>query len=209
MTPRTLLLFLLSLLGACRVAPPAQDQRSAGTLHYVGSSTVAVFVRSAEPVYGAVKFELDTQPESAGGEQAIVAGEADLAGIARVPEEATLEAGVIATLVGRDAIAVIVNAKNPVSDLSRADLGRIFSGELQNWRELGGPDLEIEPYIVGPDSATRRVFAAAFVVGSMHRCMAAPRRPEAPPAADCRVGIAYRYLPPNGCRTHSLTQAAR
>ena len=37
-------------------------------LHYVGSSTVAVFLRDAEAAHGAVQLTLDTGPESDGGE---------------------------------------------------------------------------------------------------------------------------------------------
>lgn len=164
---RTLILLALVSLGACQATgPQASARRTPGDLHYVGSSTVGVFVGNAEPVYGAVRFDLDTEPESAGGERAIVAGEADLAGIARAPEQTTLDAGVIATLIGRDAIAVIVNLKNPVRELSRAELRSIFTGEVRNWHELGGPDLAIEPYIVGPGSATRAVFAEAVLAGA-------------------------------------------
>jgi hypothetical protein len=34
----------------------------------------------------------------------------------------------------------------------------IFAGRAANWREVGGPDLPIRPFVVGPDSATRAVF---------------------------------------------------
>ena len=152
---------LVAALG-CQTQPP----RPEATLHYVGSSTVAVFLREAEPVYGAIEFELDTLPESEGGERAILAGEADLAGIATRPRIETLRAGVVATLIGRDAIAVIVNARNPITNLSSEDLRRIFSGEVENWREVAGPDLTIEPFIVGPESATRRIFGATVLGGA-------------------------------------------
>ena len=154
---------LLLAVSACRTASIAPQEPVQRT--YVGSSTVGVFVRGTQPVYPGVRFEIDTTPESAGGERAMLAGEADLAGIARAPAAATLEAGVIATLIGRDAIAVIVNEKNPVRDLSREQLARIFTGQVDNWHEVGGPDLEIEPFVMGPDSATRAVFAGAVLGG--------------------------------------------
>lgn len=132
-------------------------------LHYVGSSTIANFVRDAEPVYGKARFVINSAPESAGGELAILEGRADLAGVAGHPKPGTLEQGVIATLIGRDTIAVVVNPDNPVSDLTRAQLKEIFTGRVRNWKALGGPDLSIHPFIVGPASATRKVFRSAIL----------------------------------------------
>lgn len=154
--PKTFALGLaLSMTTAC-AAPPAL--RPAGTVRYEGSSTVALFLEAAEPVYGAVHFEIDTRTESNGGEEAIVAGSVDLAGIARKPGAVSNDTAIAATLIGRDAIAVIVNAKNPVTNLSRAQLRRIFAGQVESWLELGGPDVPVLPFIVGPGSATRDVF---------------------------------------------------
>ncbi len=135
-------------------------------IRYVGSSTVGLFIRDAEPLYGRVRFNLDTTPESLGGEQAILGGTADLAGSARVPSQEIGRKGITATPIGRDGIAVIVNRRVPVDDLSMSDLRAIFTGRMENWKELGGPDLPIRPLIVGSESATREVFRAAVLAGS-------------------------------------------
>jgi len=155
--------FLLALLlGACASTEAA---RPTGTVRYEGSSTVAIFLRAAEAEYGAIDFDIDTHSESDGGEQAIAAGRVDLAGIARLPRSETLLSGVAAELIGRDAIAVIVNAKNPVTNLSSSALQQIFTGQATSWQEFGGPDLPVEPFIVGPGSATRDIFAASMLDG--------------------------------------------
>ncbi|MCE5186959.1 MAG: phosphate ABC transporter substrate-binding protein [Planctomycetaceae bacterium] len=46
-------------------------------------------------------------------------------------------------VVAYDGIAVIVNLKNPVEQLTMKDLNRIFTGQAGNWKEFGGPDLPI------------------------------------------------------------------
>ena len=46
-------------------------------------------------------------------------------------------------IVANDAIAVIVNPKNPVSELTLEQVSRIYKGELTNWKELGGEDRPI------------------------------------------------------------------
>ena len=45
--------------------------------------------------------------------------------------------------VAYDGIAVIVNPENPVADLSLADIAKIYTGEVTNWKDLGGNDAEI------------------------------------------------------------------
>lgn len=148
--------FVLGLaLAGCRTAPPSGPPP---TIRYVGSSTIAEFLKDAEPVYGRARFVLDTTPESEGGERAIVEGKTDFAGTANQPSPETLRAGVVSTLVAKGAIAVIVPVENPVKNLSLAQLRGIFTGQIRNWKEVGGPDLAIQPFIVGPDSATRKVF---------------------------------------------------
>ena len=46
-----------------------------------------------------------------------------------------------------DAMTVIVSPTNPVSALSVSDLARILSGDIDNWRTLGGPDAPISIHL--------------------------------------------------------------
>lgn len=46
--------------------------------------------------------------------------------------------------IAKDPIAVVVNRKNPVANLTRSQLGDIFSGKITNWKQVGGPDAEIK-----------------------------------------------------------------
>lgn len=135
------------------------------TLLYVGSSTIANFIHEAERPYGKARFIVDSVPESLGGERALQDGNADLAGVAWDPAEETLALGIEATLIGTDTIAVIVNEKNPVTGLSLDQLRGIFTGKTKNWKDVGGPDLEIVPLAVGRESATRPVFRGLAMGG--------------------------------------------
>ena len=159
---KAVLLALAGVLLAAGVHGCVTSGEEAVRLRYVGSSTIAHFIREADAQYDA-RFVIDTKPESAGGELAILEGRTDLAGVAMRPAAATLEAGVRATAIGRDAIAVVVHPSNPVDDLDRDQLAAIFTGRIDSWREVGGPDLAIERFIVGPASATRRVFRSAIL----------------------------------------------
>lgn len=156
-----LLALIAAVLAGC--ASARHNQNVSPTVRYVGSSTIANFIRDAEPVYGRARFVVDTEPESAGGEFAIVEGRADLAGMAGCPKTETLKQGVTATLIAHDAIAVVVNTSNPISDLTRPQLRDIFTGKIRNWKGVGGPDLPIRCFIVGPASATQKVFRSVVL----------------------------------------------
>lgn len=45
--------------------------------------------------------------------------------------------------VALDGLAVVVHPKNPVSQLTLDQVADIFTGKITNWKEVGGPDMEI------------------------------------------------------------------
>jgi len=151
-----------------RFIPVAQNREtlpSLPTIKYVGSSTVGIFIQNASAVYRLANFQMETDVESSGGEEAIVNGETELAGIARLPKPSTLQSGIVSNLIARDAIAVIVPRSNSIANLSLQELKEIFTGEITNWNELGGRDIVIQPYVVGSGSATRNVFKELVLGG--------------------------------------------
>lgn len=48
--------------------------------------------------------------------------------------------------VALDALAVYVNAKSPLTEISIPQLARIYRGEVSNWKDVGGPDKKIVIY---------------------------------------------------------------
>ncbi len=53
------------------------------------------------------------------------------------------ESGLTATTVALDGIAIIVNKDSKVEDLTVEQIASIFTGEVTNWKDVGGDDLEI------------------------------------------------------------------
>lgn len=50
------------------------------------------------------------------------------------------------TPIGREAFVFFVNSKNPVKGLAVEDIQRIYTGEITNWREVGGKNQSIRPF---------------------------------------------------------------
>ncbi len=59
--------------------------------------------------------------------------------------------GMVVHEIARVALVFGVNAAVPVSNLTEQQVCDVFSGRIQNWKALGGPDLEIGPR-TRPDS---------------------------------------------------------
>jgi len=80
-------------------------------------------------------------------------------------EEAAKKAGVtpFRVIFATDAVSVILHPENPVAKLTIDQLGKIFKGEITNWKEVGGPDLKISLYGRQSNSGTY-VFFREFVL---------------------------------------------
>jgi phosphate transport system substrate-binding protein len=68
------------------------------------------------------------------------------------------EKSLVAVIIAKDAIAIIVNPKNPVQDLSLVKVRDVFSGKIKNWKELGGHDHSIVLVTREEGSGTREAF---------------------------------------------------
>ena len=77
------------------------------------------------------------------GITAVLEGRCDIGLSSRNLKAEEESAGLKATVLAYDGIAVIVNPNNPVSDLDVETIAKIYTGEITNWSELGGNDGEI------------------------------------------------------------------
>jgi len=78
----------------------------------------------------------------------------------------TDEATKLSTLgIGLAGTCVIVNSANPVKDLSRDQVKRIFAGDITNWKQVGGDDLDIKVFVREANAATRSSFEQYFFGG--------------------------------------------
>lgn len=66
--------------------------------------------------------------------------------------------GLIPHKIAIDGIAIIVNNTNKINDLSFEQIQLIFSGEITNWKDVGGEDKNINLYSRDSESGTRKTF---------------------------------------------------
>jgi len=88
---------------------------------------------------------------SGSGIQAVLEGRCDI-GLSSRDLKDEEKAELNATVVAIDGIAVIVNPKNPVKDLSIDQIAALYKGEVKNWSEVGGADAPV--VLIGREAAS-------------------------------------------------------
>lgn len=61
-------------------------------------------------------------------------------------------------VLGYDGITIVVNKSNPIKDIDSKTLGKIFRGEISNWKEIGGNDGPIVVLSRDSSSGTHEFF---------------------------------------------------
>ena len=80
---------------------------------------------------------------------------------AAAPSQAQLEAAAAAgmeyhlTPIGREAFVFFVNSRNPVTELTVDEIRGIYTGQIANWREVGGDNQSIRPFQRAEDSGSQ------------------------------------------------------
>ena len=145
----------LSLLAGCgSSAAPATTTALAPEAPAELSGTVATDgSTSMEKVIGALGEAFMEQNKgvtftynptgSGSGITAVGEGRCDIGLSSRALKDDEKASGLKETLLALDGIAVIVNPANPVSDLDVETIAKIYTGEITNWKEVGGNDAEI------------------------------------------------------------------
>jgi phosphate transport system substrate-binding protein len=67
------------------------------------------------------------------------------------------------TIIGLDGLAILVHPSNPVDKLTVAQIAQVFSGQINNWKQLGGPDLPITLYARDEKSGTWDTFKSTVL----------------------------------------------
>lgn len=132
---------------------------------------------SMEKVIGALgeAFQNDTgngftyNPTGSGsGIKAVQEGRCDIGLSSRDLKDEEKDAGLEATVLAYDGIAIIVNPENPINDLSLETIAKIYTGEITNWKDVGGDNAEI--VLIGREagSGTRDGFES--ITGTEELC---------------------------------------
>jgi phosphate transport system substrate-binding protein len=148
-------IFVLLFFVACGPASSSEEAASNSSANYIenkGSDTIVNLALAWAEKYQAEHPDVRISVTGGGsgtGIASLINKTVDIANASRqIKDEEVKEAksnGVepVEHIIARDAIAVIVNPENPVSQLTLKQISDIYSGKISNWSEVGGDNRPI------------------------------------------------------------------
>ena len=179
----TMAMTLLAGCGGKEEAPAADEggadaQQSQQEETALSGSVSTDGSTSMEEVIGVLgeQFKADTgvsvtyNPTGSGaGIEAVKNGSCDIGLASRALKDEEKAGGLTETTVALDGIAVIVNAENPVTDLTLEQIAGIYTGAVSDWSEVGGNAGTIARIIRESGSGTRDGFES--ITGTEDACL--------------------------------------
>lgn len=126
-------------------ASSAATEELSGTLSMNGSTSMEKVIKAVNGAFmeknKGVTVNLNLTGSGTGIQEASE-GKCDIGNSSRKLKDEEAEK-LDATVVGLDGIALVVNPVNKLEDITLQDLAKVYSGEITNWKELGGDDKSI------------------------------------------------------------------
>jgi phosphate transport system substrate-binding protein len=162
-----LALFLTFLFSSC--SEKGQPPQPAGTVpkgkivikgsNTIGEELAPRLIAEFKKDHPSASFELESKATGY-GLAALMADQCSIAAASRQPIKDELELAKSRSIelndyvIGSYSIAIIVNSACGVADLKREQVRDIFTGVIQNWKDVGGPDAPIHVLSRDPVSGT-------------------------------------------------------
>lgn len=153
----------IGLVAASITAAFAQDSITVRGSDTLGSELVPAWADAFVASGANATFDISAEGSSAAFTN-LLAGTADLGMASRAAKDEEVAEATAAgnelteTVACYDMICVIVNENSPVSNLSLEQIQGIFTGEITDWSEVGGPTGEILVYTRNTSSGTYKSF---------------------------------------------------
>ena len=105
---------------------------------------------------------------SGSGITAVQEGTCDIGLSSRALKDEEKAAGLKETILAYDGIAIIVHPDNPVSDLTIEQIAQLYTGEITNWKDVGGNDTEV--VLIGREAASGTRDGFESITGTKEKC---------------------------------------
>ena len=151
-------LFISLLFSSCSVEKSAQNisnSNLAGSLNIVGSTSMQELIDALIPEFNVLHPKIRITKSGSGSSEAVKAvlnNSAQIGDLSRNLNQDEQANQFVQHKIALDGIVVAVNNSNPVKNLSIAQLSKIYSGEIKNWKDVGGNNELI--VVVGREAAS-------------------------------------------------------
>ncbi len=142
-----------------------------GTVSTDGSTSMEKVIGALSESYMAVNKDVTVNynPTGSGaGITAVQEGTCDIGLSSRALKDEEKAAGLKETVLAYDGIAIIVHPDNPVSDLSIEQIAQLYTGEITNWKDVGGNDAQV--VLIGREAASGTRDGFESITGTKDKC---------------------------------------
>lgn len=147
------------------------DSNMAGSILLVGSTSMQAYVSALAEGYMNAYPDVTVTVEFTGsgaGIEAVLDGTADIGNSSRNLTEREKAGGAVENVVAIEGIVVCVDSANTVTDLTMQQLADIYTGEINNWAEVGGADVPI--VLIGREAGSGTRSAFEEILGIKDEC---------------------------------------
>jgi len=165
---KTIILFLATIVMALMVSACNAQTHAVST---DGSTSMEKVIGSLGEAFTQINPDITftyNPTGSSAGIAAVIEGSCDIGLSSRELKESEIESGLTGTVLAYDGIAIIVNQENTVSELDINTIAKIFTGEITNWKEVGGKDSQI--VLIGRESGSGTRDGFESVTGTENQC---------------------------------------
>lgn len=142
-----------------------------GTVSTDGSTSMEKVIGALSESYMAANKDVTVNynPTGSGaGITAVQEGTCDIGLSSRALKDEEKAAGLQETVLAYDGIAIIVHPDNPVSDLTLEQIAQLYTGELTNWKDVGGNDAQV--VLIGREAASGTRDGFESITGTKDKC---------------------------------------
>ena len=130
-----------------------------------GSSTIAPLMLEIAKRFEARNPGTRVDVQSGGSSRGVADARTGLAQIGMVSRALkTEERDLTAYTIAMDGVSIIVHKSNPIQTMSDAQVKAIYTGQIRNWRDLGGPELPITVVNKAEGRSTLELFTTYFAM---------------------------------------------
>ena len=142
-----------------------------GTVSTDGSTSMEKVIGALGESFMAANegVEFTYNPTGSGaGITAAQEGRCDIGLSSRALKDEEKAGGLKETVLAYDGIAIIVNPENPVNDLTLDQIAKLYTGEITNWKDVGGNDAEV--VLIGREAASGTRGGFESITGTKDKC---------------------------------------
>ena len=142
------------------------DAAITGTVSTDGSTSMEKVIGALSESFMAANGGVTVNYNPTGS--AVQEGTCDIGLSSRALKDEEKAAGLKETVLAYDGIAIIVHPDNPVSDLTLEQIAKLYTGEITNWKDVGGNDAEV--VLIGREAASGTRDGFESITGTKDAC---------------------------------------